>query len=83
MKPSMEKTTFDLNEDCDSGFHIHTESCYVMFRENAAGLAKIIRALKPYHSKVGSDGDMLSFVGTPHEICIVREKLQAMRFELL
>lgn len=64
--------------------HIHGEECFVMLKENRSGLAKINRALAPYHHfqrKFGDNCD--SVVGDPHEICLVREKLQSLRFEIL
>lgn len=77
----LEQVNFNLNTNVEGGFHIHNSTCYVMFRENGAGLALINRALKPYQrpDKFG----FVSSVGDAHEICVIREKLQALRFELL
>jgi len=81
---SLEVTTFRENEGCTQKGHIHRSICYVMFTENGAGLAKINRALKPYHHANRKWGDMTdSAVGDPHEICLIREKLQSLRFDLL
>lgn len=84
MSEPTEQVNFNLNLDQDGKFHIHSEQCYVMFRESGAGLAKINRALKPYHH-FGNELDegWNSSVGNPHDICLMREKLQEMRFELL
>lgn len=96
-----ENCEFDLNYGCTEfffkdnkmekevkHFHIHYPSCYVMFRENGAGLAKISRALKAYHHDPKHLPDEIDdctwhIVGDPHEICIIREKLQNLRFQLL
>lgn len=81
---SLEVTTFGENEGCTQKGHIHSSICYVMFSKNRAGLAKINRALKPYHHLGKEYGDITdSAVGNPHEICLIRERLQALRFELL
>ena len=60
--------------------HIHEETCYVCFSETRSGLAAINRALAAYQ-KVNQFG--VCFVGDRHEICLIREKLQALRFETL
>lgn len=74
----------------ESGTGIHDESCYVMFKNNQSGIAKIIRALKPYHSPTilkdkyqSSDeaGFFESKVGEPHLICECLEHLQYLRFQ--
>lgn len=65
-----------LELDCRGDLlHIHTEECFVMYPENRGGLAKIIRALKPYKEQEA--------VGDPHELCITLEKLQDLRFQIL
>lgn len=80
----LETITFDENHGCKMPGHIHRPMCFVMWHENGAGLSKIIRALKPYHHSGKKWGDISdSAVGDPHEICIIREKLQALRFQLL
>ncbi len=81
---NLEITTFEENIGCKEKGHIHRPDCYVMFQERGAGLAKINRALAPYHHSGRKWGDLAdSSVGDPHEICIIREKLQSLRFELL
>lgn len=79
-----EQVNFNENDGCLAPGGIHREYCYVMFPENRAGLAKINRALKSYHHNKRENGDLAdSAVGNPHEICIIREKLQNLRFEML
>lgn len=91
----VEQTEFNLNigccdldhlhnEKCHTKFHIHRSSCFVMFKERGAGLSLISRALQPYHHQgFQLEEGFSNSVGNPHEICIIREKLQDMRFELL
>lgn len=81
--PDTENVIFNLNQEPSGKFHIHNESCYVMLKENGAGLAKINRALKPYHHTGKNFEEGFSAVGDAHQICIIREKLQEMRFDLL
>lgn len=79
----LETVDFDLNVAKDGKFHIHNEECYVMLRKNGVGLALISRALAAYHHYGLAIDDSKSVVGDPHEICIIREKLQGQRFQLL
>lgn len=61
-----------------------------MFGENQSGIAKIIRALRAYHSpptikgkyeSAFEAGFSESFVGEPHLICECLERLQYLRFQ--
>lgn len=85
---SLEQTSFVKCGDNTSG--IHSKQCYVMFAEKQSGLAKINRALRPYHSptiikgkyeSAFEAGFTESFVGEPHLICECLERLQYLRFQ--
>lgn len=61
-----------------------------MFGNNQSGLAKVIRALRPYHSPKQIKGKYESafevgfcesLVGEPHLICECLERLQFLRFQ--
>lgn len=90
MNEITELVDFQKCPDYDSG--IHQRSCYTMFESKQNGLAKIIRALKAYHSppKEKFRGKystpeaaafVESFVGEPHMICECLERLQFLRFQ--
>ena len=84
----LEQTSFMKCGECLGG--IHTKSCYVMFGNNQSGLAKLIRALRQYHSppvlkekheSADEAAFVESFVGEPHMICECLERLQYLRFQ--
>ena len=61
-----------------------------MFGSNQSGLAKLIRALREYHSpkvlkekheSIDEAAFVESFVGEPHMICECLERMQYLRFQ--
>jgi len=87
-KEGLESIEFSKCPDYPSG--IHQRHCYVMWEAKQDGLAKIIRALKAYHSpsiikeKYSSPEEAAfveSYVGVPHYICECLERMQFLRFQ--
>ena len=87
---SLENIDFERCPDYPSG--IHQRHCYTMWEAKQDGLAKIIRALKAYHSppkeKFREEYEtpeeamfVESYVGEPHMICECLERLQFLRFQ--